>query len=301
MSTEKNEITANPEGDNARGKCCHGVIGPHCFSPSPCYGLDREVSEDYPQRYYVTERHSGFWGHAVKEGDGEAELFIGHKKQCELVARRLNNAFDLGQHVAATKQHGSSISELPDRWRDFNSQINGNDCADELEAALTREAPTEGVVRDREADRVRYPDKDFNAWLDAGISDAGHTIYDSIGNIADAWQGWFGHVVSVMLDEPEPLFATPTAPQRHPDALEDGSLSKSTAKRVDALRLAQGEDGIIDGVFDEDGALSNWQPWRVFRDDDGYLWLTTDDRERDVEVNDERFAVRYNRPGDLHG
>lgn len=32
-------------------------------------------------------------------------------------------------------------------------------------------------------------------------------------------------------------------PQRHPDALEDGSLSKSTAKRVDALRLEQGEDG----------------------------------------------------------
>lgn len=32
------------------------------------------------------------------------------------------------------------------------------------------------------------------------------------------------------------------APQRHPDALEDGSLSKSTAKRVDALRMAQGED-----------------------------------------------------------
>lgn len=37
------------------------------------------------------------------------------------------------------------------------------------------------------------------------------------------------------------LAAAPAASGVHPDALEDGSLSKSTAKRVDALRMAQGE------------------------------------------------------------
>jgi len=69
-------------------------------------------------------------------------------------------------------------------------------------AALSaRTAPAEGgSPRDREADRSRFPDADFNAWLDAGITDCGHTVYDAIGNIADAWQGWNAHVVSMMLD-----------------------------------------------------------------------------------------------------
>ena len=56
--------------------------------------------------------------------------------------------------------------------------------------------------RDREQDRAQYPDKDFNDWLDCVISDCGHTVYHTIGNIDDAWQGWNAHAVSMMLDEP---------------------------------------------------------------------------------------------------
>ena len=44
--------------------------------------------------------------------------------------------------------------------------------------------------REREADRKRFPDPAFNEWLDEGISDAGHTVWDATENIADAWAGW---------------------------------------------------------------------------------------------------------------
>lgn len=57
---------------------------------------------------------------------------------------------------------------------------------------------------DREADRARFNDKDFNDWLDTGISDCGHTVYDAIGNIGDAWAGWEAHVIATMpADEPQ--------------------------------------------------------------------------------------------------
>lgn len=45
-------------------------------------------------------------------------------------------------------------------------------------------------VRYREADRVRFPDPAFNKWLDESISDSWHTVWDQIGDTADAWSGW---------------------------------------------------------------------------------------------------------------
>lgn len=45
-------------------------------------------------------------------------------------------------------------------------------------------------VRDREAARKRFPDAAFNRWLDEGISDAGHTVWDQIHDVCDAWHGW---------------------------------------------------------------------------------------------------------------
>lgn len=44
--------------------------------------------------------------------------------------------------------------------------------------------------RDREADRARFPDQEFNLWLDESISDAGHIVWDQIGSVCDAWHGW---------------------------------------------------------------------------------------------------------------
>lgn len=44
--------------------------------------------------------------------------------------------------------------------------------------------------RDREADRARFSDPAFNRWLDECISDAGHTVWDQIESVIDAWHGW---------------------------------------------------------------------------------------------------------------
>lgn len=50
-------------------------------------------------------------------------------------------------------------------------------------------APSQPVA-DREAARARFPDPAFQRWLDEGISDAGHTVFCTLGDVADAWAGW---------------------------------------------------------------------------------------------------------------
>jgi len=45
-------------------------------------------------------------------------------------------------------------------------------------------------IKDREADRKRFSDEGFNRWLDESISDSGHTVYDLVENVCEAWHGW---------------------------------------------------------------------------------------------------------------
>ena len=59
---------------------------------------------------------------------------------------------------------------------------------DELKAE--NEALKAHPVKDRENDRLRFSDEAFNRWLDESISDSGHTVYDLIGNVCEAWHGW---------------------------------------------------------------------------------------------------------------
>jgi hypothetical protein len=56
---------------------------------------------------------------------------------------------------------------------------------DELAGGQAADKP-----RDREADRARFPDADFNRWLDEGISDCGHIVWHTVGDVADAWAAW---------------------------------------------------------------------------------------------------------------
>ena len=56
--------------------------------------------------------------------------------------------------------------------------------------ALSAQPVAGAVARDRETDRARFPDPAFNQWLDEGISDAGHTVWDQVGSVIDAWHGW---------------------------------------------------------------------------------------------------------------
>lgn len=45
-------------------------------------------------------------------------------------------------------------------------------------------------MRNREEDRQRWQDPEFNKWLDDAISDAGHSVWDSVPDIGSAWNGW---------------------------------------------------------------------------------------------------------------
>jgi ribosomal protein S16 len=61
-------------------------------------------------------------------------------------------------------------------------------------------------VKDREKDRLRFSDEAFNRWLDEGISDSGHTVYDLVKNVCEAWRGWensqyYTHPVKELTDE----------------------------------------------------------------------------------------------------
>ena len=61
-------------------------------------------------------------------------------------------------------------------------------------------------VKDREKDRLRFSDEAFNRWLDDCISDSGHTVYDFVENVCEAWHGWensryYTHPVKELTDE----------------------------------------------------------------------------------------------------
>ena len=61
-------------------------------------------------------------------------------------------------------------------------------------------------VKDREKDRLRFSDEAFNRWLDESISDSGHTVYDLVENVCEAWHGWensqyYTHPVKELTDE----------------------------------------------------------------------------------------------------
>ena len=45
-------------------------------------------------------------------------------------------------------------------------------------------------MKNREEDRARWNDPEFNKWLDEGITDCGHTVWDSVPDIGSAWNGW---------------------------------------------------------------------------------------------------------------
>lgn len=62
--------------------------------------------------------------------------------------------------------------------------------------------------RDREADRARFSDPNFNRWLDEPITENGEfTAWDTLSSTGDAYAGW-----SVRPNY-EPVVAPPTLPQ----------------------------------------------------------------------------------------
>lgn len=113
------------------------------------------------------------------------------------------------------------------------------------EQAVAKESlATKKPVRNRDADRKRFPDEAFNRWLDEGISDAGHTIWDTVTDIDDAWAAW----------ESRPYYAIPVhdafaasgkpmrdaAPWHHPEC--EGECIACLIER--AVKDAYGTQGL---------------------------------------------------------
>lgn len=93
-----------------------------------------------------------------------------------------------------------------------------------LRAPMPVQADAQPVApRDREADRARFPDPAFNLWLDEGISDAGHTVWDAVGDVQAAWSGW----------DNRQHYAAPTARQ----PLTDEQLREAFRTSADNLTL----------------------------------------------------------------
>jgi hypothetical protein len=85
--------------------------------------------------------------------------------------------------------------------RELDVLLNGENAAPQAslcdivsQLAAAHAGICEPETRDREADRLRFFDPAFNRWLDEGITDAGHTVWDQIGSVADAWQGWMNRI-----------------------------------------------------------------------------------------------------------
>ncbi|MEN1941031.1 hypothetical protein WCE39_08050 [Luteimonas sp. MJ174] len=78
--------------------------------------------------------------------------------------------------LAAMRKDGGTVAEA-----DYTAAI---------DHAIARLREPAGVGGDREADRARFSDAAFNDWLDTGISDAGHTVWDAVGDVQAAWAGW---------------------------------------------------------------------------------------------------------------
>jgi hypothetical protein len=60
----------------------------------------------------------------------------------------------------------------------------------------TRSAGPQAKRRDRDADRISFPDPEFNAWLDEAVADGGYTTWDLVKDTVTAWQAWSAAIQS---------------------------------------------------------------------------------------------------------
>lgn len=112
--------------------------------------------------------------------------------------------------------------------------------------------------RDREADRERFPDPEFNRWLDEGISDGGHTVWDALASVCDAWHGW----------ENRQYYAAPTPPKSEPIAWLNKPLNwkRHQSETIEKLtKDRQAEYGFVYPVysqpFDRDAVIEECARW----------------------------------------
>ncbi|MGY2498626.1 hypothetical protein, partial [Klebsiella pneumoniae] len=71
-------------------------------------GEREAVEQQIVGRYTVHPTGRGFWPYCVRAGDGERELFVGHKRKCEEVAAALQVACLDGAFMQSARQRTQS-------------------------------------------------------------------------------------------------------------------------------------------------------------------------------------------------
>ena len=112
------------------------------------------------------------------------------------------------------------IDELADTV--FAKESSLHDFARAIESEL---AQASEPVRDRESDRQRFPDIEFNRWLDEGISDAGHTVWDSLNDVCDAWHGWNNRQYYPTTPQPAECPTCFNPPKGQPEPAQNGTAA----------------------------------------------------------------------------
>lgn len=82
----------------------------------------------------------------------------------------------------------SLVDQAADRIEELEKALASCYCHTAEHLAEVLAAPA-APAHDREADRQRFPDPDFNRWLDESVSDY-HIVWEAVGDIAAAWAGW---------------------------------------------------------------------------------------------------------------
>lgn len=101
----------------------------------------------------------------------------------------------------ASKERYDEVGEKIKTQPPYNSEDSGW----ERRVLFNRCTHTPLPARDRERDRQRFSDPDFNAWLDQAITENGeYTVWHQLGSTEDAYHGW--EVARMQTDEDELQF-----------------------------------------------------------------------------------------------
>lgn len=95
-------------------------------------GEREAVEQQIVGRYTVHPTGRGFWPYCVRAGDGERELFVGHKRKCEEVAAELQSACLDGAFMQSVwrRTQAAAVPDIPQQWSKSLAHCWPEDCED---------------------------------------------------------------------------------------------------------------------------------------------------------------------------
>lgn len=127
-------------------------------------------------RYRVEKTGRGFWPYCVRAGDGTREVFVGHQKQCAVVAAELETAFEDGKFVSYIAPAPAGVDGLEVVGVLCISRFRNNPAMENVEFQLAAD------VEQGQHDLCRL--SDATAIID-GLRDQIHVAHEKVGRYAD--------------------------------------------------------------------------------------------------------------------